>query len=142
MPELSIGMILKIQELTRVKPEVGFNWKYAQKEVPMKKMTVISIFLSMFFSVAALAEEHAEAALEHTQMAIQYGKAGHNQELVNHAKEALPHAVKAAEVAEGESKTHIQAAIKSLESAIEHGKSKASSIQNPPPKPPKRPRNT
>jgi hypothetical protein len=34
MPELSPGMILKIQELTRIKPEVGFNLEYAQKGVP------------------------------------------------------------------------------------------------------------
>jgi hypothetical protein len=87
----------------------------------MKKMTVISIFLSMFFSVAALAEEHAEAALEHTQMAVQEGKAGRPQALVKHANEALPHAIKAAEVAQGEAKTHLQEGIKSLKSAIEHG---------------------
>jgi hypothetical protein len=55
-------------------------------------------------------------------MAVQEGKAGHNAALAKHAKEALTHAIKAAEVTEGEAKTHMQAAIKSLESAIEHGK--------------------
>jgi hypothetical protein len=88
----------------------------------MNKITLISALLSAIFSFAAVAEEHAEAALKHTNMAVQEGKAGHNAALTKHAKEALPHAIKAAEVAEGESKTHLQAAIKSLESAIEHGK--------------------
>jgi hypothetical protein len=90
----------------------------------MKNMTVISIFLSMFLSVAAFAEEHAEAALKHTQMAIQYGKAGHGPVFHQHASEALTQAKKAAEVAKGESKMHLEAAIQFLESALEHGKMK------------------
>jgi hypothetical protein len=88
----------------------------------MNKMILISALISAFLSFAAAAEEHAEAALKHTNMAVQEGKAGHNAALTKHAKEALTHAIKAAEVAEGEAKTHMQAAIQSLESAIEHGK--------------------
>jgi hypothetical protein len=96
--------------------------EYVQKEVFMNKITLTSALLSAFLSVAAVAEEHADAALKHTNMAVQEGKAGHNAALTKHAKEALTHAIKAAEVTEGESKTHMQEAIKSLESAIEHGK--------------------
>lgn len=88
----------------------------------MNKIILISAHFAVFLSAAAIAEEHADAALKHTQMAVQEGKAGHNAALTQHAKEALTHAIKAAEVTEGESKTHMQAAIKSLESAIEHGK--------------------
>jgi hypothetical protein len=89
----------------------------------MKKLALLlSTLLMILASSAVFAEEHADAALKHTNMAVQEGKAGHNAALTQHAKEALPHAIKAAEVAEGESKTHLQAAIKSLESAIEHGK--------------------
>jgi len=88
----------------------------------MKKLALLSTLLMILASSAVFAEEHADAALKHTNMAVQEGKAGHNDALTKHAKEALTHAIKAAEVTEGESKTHMQAAIKSLESAIEHGK--------------------
>ncbi|MGJ0486278.1 MAG: small metal-binding protein SmbP [Methylomicrobium sp.] len=88
----------------------------------MNKITLISALLSAFLSVAAVAEEHADTAFKHTNMAVHEGKAGHNAALAKHAKETLTHAIKAAEVTAGESKTHMQAAIKSLESAIEHGK--------------------
>jgi hypothetical protein len=88
----------------------------------MKKLALLSTILMILASPVVFAEEHADAALKHTNMAIQEGKAGHNASLTKHAKEALTHVIKAAEVAEGESKTHMQEAIKSLESAIEHGK--------------------
>jgi hypothetical protein len=88
----------------------------------MKKLTLIGAALLSLASVTAVAEEHANAALKHTNMAIQYGKSEHNPILVQHAKEALTHAKAAAEVAQGESKTHLDAAVKSLESSIEHGK--------------------
>lgn len=88
----------------------------------MKKITLIGAVLLSFSSMAVLAEEHADEALKHTRMAIQQGKAEHNSALVTHAKEALVHAKKASEVASGESKTHMDAAVKSLESALEHGK--------------------
>ena len=90
----------------------------------MKKIILIGAALLGFLSFPVFAEEHADAALEHTNMAIQYGKAGHNQILVTHAKEALAHAKVAAELANGESKTHLEAAIKSLESSLDHGKMK------------------
>lgn len=88
----------------------------------MKRITLIGAVLMGALSFAVLAEEHADEALKHTRMAIQQGKADHNSALVTHAKEALIHAQKAAEVADGESKTHMEAAVKSLESALEHGK--------------------
>jgi hypothetical protein len=96
----------------------------------MKKMILLSALLSAFFGVAAFAEEHAEAALKHTQMAIQYGKAGHEPVFHQHASEALTQAKKAATVATGESKAHLEAAVKSLESALEHGKMKGAEHVN------------
>ncbi len=90
----------------------------------MKKITLIGAALLGFLSSPVFAEEHADAALEHTKMAIQYGKAGHNAILVNHAKEALAHAKVAASLVDGESKTHLDAAVTSLESALDHGKMK------------------
>jgi hypothetical protein len=90
----------------------------------MNKITLISAFLSAFLSFAAVAEEHADAALKHTQMAIQYGKAGHGPVFHQHASEALTQAKKAAEAAKGESKMHLEAAVRSLESALDHGKMK------------------
>jgi hypothetical protein len=90
----------------------------------MKKITLIGAALMGFLSFSAFAEEHADAALKHTNMAIQYGKSEHNAILTTHAKEALTHAKAAAEVASGESKTHMDAAVKSLEAAIEHGRMK------------------
>jgi vacuolar-type H+-ATPase subunit H len=39
-----------------------------------------------------------------------------------HADEALKHARKSAEATQGEAKNHIDEGVKSLESAIEHGK--------------------
>ncbi|MGJ0485275.1 MAG: small metal-binding protein SmbP [Methylomicrobium sp.] len=88
----------------------------------MKKITLIGMALLGFLSFAVVAEEHADAALEHTRTAIQYGKSEHNAILVQHIKEALVHAKAAAEAASGESKTHMDAAVKSLESSLEHGK--------------------
>jgi len=90
----------------------------------MKKITLIGAALLGLLSAPVFAEEHADAALEHTNMAIQYGKGGHNPILVTHAKEALEHAKVADALASGESKTHLDAAIKSLETAIDHGKMK------------------
>jgi hypothetical protein len=87
----------------------------------MKKITLACVGL-LAFSAAVLAEEHADTALDHTKMAIVHGKAGHGPVLVEHANAALIHAQKAAEVAKGEAKAHMKAAVKSLESAIEHGK--------------------
>ncbi|MGR8979883.1 MAG: small metal-binding protein SmbP [Gammaproteobacteria bacterium] len=88
----------------------------------MKKMTLIITGLFVFLSFAVFAEEHADAALEHTKMAIVHGKAGHAPVLQEHANTALIHAQKAVEKASGEAKTHMQAAVKSLESAVEHAK--------------------
>ncbi|MGZ8214598.1 MAG: small metal-binding protein SmbP, partial [Methylosarcina sp.] len=88
----------------------------------MKRITLIGAVLLGFLSMAALAEEHADEALKHIKMAIEYGKAGHGPVFHQHASEALIHAQKAAEVAKGESKSHMDAAVKLLESAIEHGK--------------------
>jgi hypothetical protein len=90
----------------------------------MKKITLIGAALLGFLSYPVFAEEHADAAFEHTRMAIQYGKAEHNAILVKHVKEALIHAKMAAEVATDESKTHMEAAVKSLESSLEQGKMK------------------
>jgi len=88
----------------------------------MKKIALVCVGLFLFMSSAVFAEKHADAALEHTQMAVERGKAGHGPIMLQHATEALIHAKKAAEVAKGESKTHMDAAVKSLESSIEHGK--------------------
>lgn len=90
----------------------------------MKNITLIGAALLGLLSAPVFAEEHLDAALEHTKMAIQYGKAEHNAILVTHAKEALSHAKVAAELASGESKIHMDAAVKSLESSLEHGKMK------------------
>lgn len=88
----------------------------------MKKIALISAGLLVLMSSAVFAEEHADVALDHTKMAIVHGNAGHGPVLVEHATEALLHAKKAVEAATGESKTHMEAAVTSLESAIEHGK--------------------
>jgi hypothetical protein len=88
----------------------------------MKKIAHIGTALLILASSAVVAEEHAEAALKHIQMAIEYGKAGHGPVFHQHASEALIQAQKAAEVAKGESKTHMDASVRLLESAIEHGK--------------------
>lgn len=90
----------------------------------MKKIALICAALLVFVGSAVFAEEHADAALAHTKMAVEHGKAGHGSVLVEHATEALVHAKKAAEVAKGEFKTHMDAAVKSLESSIEHGSMK------------------
>lgn len=96
----------------------------------MKRSTLISALLAGLLSVTAVAEEHADAALKHIQMAIQYGKAGHGAVFHQHASEALTQAKKAAAVATGESKTHLEAAVKSLESALEHGSMKGAEHVN------------
>jgi hypothetical protein len=88
----------------------------------MKKIILIGAALLVLVSSAVFAEKHADAALKQTQMAVERGKAGHGPIMLQHANEALIHAKKAAEVAKGESKTHMDAAVKSLESSIEHGK--------------------
>lgn len=88
----------------------------------MKKITLLIAGLAFFLSSAVFAEEHANAALDHTKMAIVHGKAGHGPVLQEHATTALVHAQKAAEAAHGPSKMHMDAAVKSLESAIEHAK--------------------
>ena len=88
----------------------------------MKKILLIGAALLGLLSSPVFAEEHIDSALEHTNMAIQYGKAEHNQILVTHLKEALAQAKLADALVDGESKTHVDAAIKSLESALEHGK--------------------
>lgn len=90
----------------------------------MKKITMIGAALLVLASSSIFAEEHADAALDHTKMAIVHGKAGHGPVLVEHASTALLHAGKAADVAKGESKVHMKAAVKSLQSSIEHGKMK------------------
>ena len=90
----------------------------------MKKIAMIGAVLMTLASSSVFAEEHANAALDHTKMAIVHGQAGHGPVLVEHASSALLHANKAADVAKGESKTHMKAAVKSLQSAIEHGKMK------------------
>jgi hypothetical protein len=88
----------------------------------MKKLATLCAGLLLFLSAGAFAEEHAAAALEHANAAVEHGKAGHAPILVEHAEAALDHAKKAAEVAQGESKTHMDAAVKSLEESISHGK--------------------
>jgi hypothetical protein len=52
---------------------------------------------------------------------VVHGKAGHAPVLVEHATKALNHAEFAVQAAEGQSKTHLEAAVKSLEDAIKHG---------------------
>jgi hypothetical protein len=88
----------------------------------MKKRLLIGAALMASVSSLVFAEEHATTALEHINMAIVHGKAGHGPVLVEHANSALNHANKAVEAAQGESKTHMKAAVQSLKSAIEHGK--------------------
>ncbi len=87
----------------------------------MKISTIIAGIL-LLFSSAVFAEPHADAALTHAAEAVNHGKMGHSSVLVEHAETALTHAKQGVEVAKGESKTHMQEAVKSLESAIKHGK--------------------
>jgi len=90
----------------------------------MKRIALFGAGLLMLLGSASfvVAEEHAAAALEHAQQAVMHGEAGHGPVLVEHATEALKHAHAASDIAKGEAKTHIDAAVKSLEAAIEHGK--------------------
>ncbi len=90
----------------------------------MKKLAslLLSGALALFLSTGVFAEEHATAALEHANGAVAAGKAGDAAKLVEHDKVALEHAEKGVKVAKGEPKTHMEAAVKSLKSAIEHGK--------------------
>ena len=88
----------------------------------MKKITLMIAAMMILFSAGVLAEEHADAALDHTKMAIVHGKAGHAPVLIEHANTALIHAQQAEQAASGEAKTHMQAAVKSLKSSIEHAK--------------------
>jgi hypothetical protein len=90
----------------------------------MNRITLLGAGLLMLLGSVSfvVAEEHAAAALDHANQAVIHGKAGHASVLVEHATEALKHARAASEVAKGESKTHIDAAVKSLETSIEHGK--------------------
>lgn len=84
---------------------------------------LVAGFLMLLGSASfVVAEEHAAAALDHANQAVTHGKAGHASVLVEHATEALKHARAASDVAKGEAKTHIDAGVKSLETAIEHGK--------------------
>lgn len=90
----------------------------------MNRIALLGAGLLMLVGSAsvALAEEHAEAALEHANQAVIHGQAGHASMLVDHATEALKHAHAASNIAKGKSKTHIEAAVESLESAVKHGK--------------------
>jgi hypothetical protein len=90
----------------------------------MNRITLLGAGLLMLLGSVSfvVAEEHAAAALDHANQAVTHGKAGHASVLVEHATEALKHARAASEIAKGEAKTHIDAGVKSLESAIEHGK--------------------
>ncbi len=90
----------------------------------MNKIALFGTGLLLLFGAASaiVAEEHAAAALEHANQAVIHGEAGHASVLVEHATEALKHAHAAANIAKGEAKTHVDASVKSLEVAIEHGK--------------------
>jgi len=90
----------------------------------MNKIALLGAGLLLLLGSASVvfAEEHAAAALEHANQAVMHGEAGHASMLVDHATEALKHAHAASDIAKGEAKTHIDASIKSLEVAIEHGK--------------------
>lgn len=89
----------------------------------MNKIALLGTCILMLLGSASVvvAEEHAAAALDHAKQAVMHGEAGHGAILVEHATEALKHAHAAAGIAKGEAKTHIDAAVKALEAAVEHG---------------------
>ena len=88
----------------------------------MKKLASIFSVLLLCLSTTVFAEEHAEKALIHADSAVVHGKAGQAPILVEHAKKALDQALAASLKAKGQSKTHFDAAAKSLQEAIDHGK--------------------
>lgn len=87
----------------------------------MKKLASVFAVLLLCLSTTVFAEKHADAALEHANAAVVEGQAGKAPSLVVHAKAALDHALAASLVAKGQPKTHIDAAAKSLQEAIDHG---------------------
>jgi hypothetical protein len=113
-----------LSECLLKRPGLSLNYFNKHNEDTMNKITLIGAALLGLLSAPSFAEEHADRALEQTKLAIQYGTAEHNPILVKHAKEALAHAKMSAALANGESKEHMDAAIKSLEAAIDHGKMK------------------
>ncbi|MDO9103559.1 MAG: small metal-binding protein SmbP [Methylovulum sp.] len=87
----------------------------------MKKLAFLCAGLFLILSTAVFAQEHASEALEHANAAVEHGKAGHAPILVEHAKLALEHTLAGSLVAKGQAKTHLDAASKSLQDAIDHG---------------------
>lgn len=87
----------------------------------MKKLTSVFAVLLLVLSFGVFAEEHADAAMKHANAAVTAGKAGNAPALVNHSKQSLEHALAASLVAKGQPKTHLDAAAKSLQDAIDHG---------------------
>lgn len=88
----------------------------------MKQLVTLGASLLLSFCSMAFAEEHADVALTHAKEAVIHGKAGHSATLIEHAEVSLTHANKAVEVSKGENKTHLEAGVKALQAAIEHGK--------------------
>lgn len=88
----------------------------------MKKMLVISAGILLFSSAAIFAENHTAEALEHANAAVVNGADGQTSILLKHTNEALKHTLAASKEAEGESKTHLEAAAKELEETNHLGK--------------------
>ena len=87
----------------------------------MKITGLIFASALLLFSTMLFAESYLDSALEHANAAVKEGQAGKAPKLVIHAKAALEHSQAASVVAKNVSKTHIDAASLSLQTAIDHG---------------------
>ena len=81
----------------------------------MKKLIILCLSLLLLQSTTVFAGETAKEA-------VVGGKTSVASTLLAHAEIALEHAKKGAQLAKGETKFHMDEAIKSLEEAIKHGK--------------------
>jgi hypothetical protein len=85
----------------------------------MKKILITFASSLLFFSLNVFADPHIDEAVKHASAAAEGGDAA---KVVEHAIPALEHAMTSALTAKGLKKTHTEAAIKALETAIDQGK--------------------
>ena len=87
----------------------------------MSKLRNLLPSLLLFLSMNVFAEQHAEGAMTHANSALAKGKEGNTSALVAHARMALDEALEASLVAKSISKNHLDAAVNSLQKAIDNG---------------------
>jgi len=85
----------------------------------MKKWVSLCTGSLLLLSASVFAEEHFVTGQEHAKAAVVHGGAGHTRALIEHAKAALEHTLEASIAASGLRKSHLDAAAKELQEALD-----------------------